>query len=75
MMQTRNISNKIFVRKNSLCNHNFYKYKLVLDDISDINDEELRGTDVLVHLASAGVDQTKECDPKEIFNFNKKKQI
>lgn len=70
-----NISNKIFLRKNSICNHKFYKDKLVLDDITDINDEELRGTDVLVHLASAGVDQTKIIDPKEIFDFNVLKSL
>ena len=72
---SKNISNKIFLRKNSVCNHNFYKEKLVLDDISDINVKELRGIDVLVHLASAGVDQTKEYDPKEIFDFNVLKSL
>ena len=41
----------------------FYKEKLVLDDISEVNDEHLRGIDVLVHLASSGVDQTKVFDP------------
>ena len=70
-----NISNKIFLRTSSICNHKFYKDKLVLDDISDINDEELRGIDVLVHLASAGVDQTKIIDPKEIFEFNVLKSL
>ena len=70
-----NISNKIILRTNSICNHKFYKDKLVLDDITDINDEELRGIDVLVHLASAGVDQTKIIDPKEIFDFNVLKSL
>tara|TARA_Y200000002_G_scaffold263402_1_gene218692 strand:+ start:2125 stop:3003 length:879 start_codon:yes stop_codon:yes gene_type:complete len=72
---SNDISNKIFVRKNSICNHKYYKEKLVLDDISDINDDDLRGIDVLVHLASSGVDQTKEFDPKEIFDFNVLKSL
>ena len=67
---SNNINNKIFLRKNSLCNHKYYKEKLVLNDISDISTEELSGVDVLIHLASAGVDQSKESDPKEIFEVN-----
>ncbi|WP_320664624.1 NAD-dependent epimerase/dehydratase family protein [Prochlorococcus sp. MIT 1223] len=70
LSHSKNIYNKVFIRRNSQCNHNYYQEKVVLNDISDVNENEFKNIDVLVHLAAVGVDQSKYYEPKDVFNFN-----